>query len=34
MDILSEVENKAVIWAHYKHDIEIIVEAIKKRIWS
>jgi SNF2 family DNA or RNA helicase len=30
MDILSEVENKAVIWAHYKHDIEIIVEAIKK----
>jgi SNF2 family DNA or RNA helicase len=30
MDILSEVENKAVVWAHYKHDIEIIVEAIKK----
>ena len=30
MDILSEVENKAVIWAHYKHDIEVIVEAIKK----
>ena len=30
IDILSEVENKAVIWAHYKHDIEIIVEAIKK----
>jgi SNF2 family DNA or RNA helicase len=30
MDILSEVENKAVIWAHYKYDIEIIVEAIKK----
>jgi SNF2 family DNA or RNA helicase len=30
MDILSEVENKAVIWAHYKHDIEMIVEAIKK----
>jgi SNF2 family DNA or RNA helicase len=30
MDILSEVENKAVIWAHYKHDIEIIVESIKK----
>ena len=30
MDILSEVENKAVIWAHYKYDIETIVEAIKK----
>ena len=30
MDILSEVENKAVIWAHYKYDIEIIVETIKK----
>ena len=30
MDILSEVENKAIIWAHYKYDIEVIVEAIKK----
>jgi SNF2 family DNA or RNA helicase len=30
MDILSEVENKAVIWAHYKYDIEVIVETIKK----
>lgn len=32
MDILSEVENKAVIWAHYKYDIEVIVEAIKKNM--
>jgi SNF2 family DNA or RNA helicase len=30
MDILKEVENKAVIWAHYKHDIKAIVEAIEK----
>jgi SNF2 family DNA or RNA helicase len=30
MDVLSEMEGKAVIWAHYRYDIEIIVEAIKK----
>ena len=30
MDILEEVEGKAVIWAHYRHDIEKIVEAISK----
>jgi len=30
MDILQEVEGKAVIWAHYRHDIEKIVEAISK----
>ena len=30
MDILKEVENKAVIWAHYKHDIKAIVSAIDK----
>jgi SNF2 family DNA or RNA helicase len=31
MEILDEVENKAVIWAHYKHDIESIVKAITKK---
>jgi SNF2 family DNA or RNA helicase len=31
MDILEEVEGKAVIWAHYRHDIEKIVEAISKK---
>ena len=30
MDILAEMEGKAVIWAHYRYDIEAIVEAIKK----
>jgi SNF2 family DNA or RNA helicase len=30
LDILQEVEGKAVIWAHYRHDIEKIVEAISK----
>ena len=30
MDVLSEMEGKAVIWAHYRYDIEVIVEAIKK----
>ena len=24
------MEGKAVIWAHYRYDIEVIVEAIKK----
>ena len=28
MDILEEVEGKAVIWAHYRYDIEKIVQAI------
>ncbi len=30
MDVLSEMEGKAVIWANYRYDIEVIVEAIKK----
>jgi len=30
MEILEEVEGKAVIWAHYRYDIEAIVEAISK----
>ena len=31
MNILEEMEGKAVIWAHYRHDIEKIVEAISKK---
>ena len=31
MDVLDEVEGKAIIWAHYRHDIEKIVEAITKQ---
>ena len=31
MDVLSEMEGKAVIWAHYRYDIEVIVEAVKKK---
>ena len=31
MDILEEVEGKAVIWAHYRYDIEKIVGAISKK---
>ena len=30
VDILQEVENKAVIWAHYRNDIASIIEAVKK----
>jgi len=30
VDILDEVENKAVIWAHYRHDINAIVNAVEK----
>jgi len=29
VDILGEVENKAVIWAHYRHDIDAIVNAVE-----
>ena len=31
MQVLDEIEGKAVIWAHYRHDIACIVEAIKKQ---
>jgi hypothetical protein len=30
LSILNEVEGKAIIWAHYRHDIEVIVDHIKK----
>ena len=29
VDLLREVENKAVIWAHYRHDINAIVNAVE-----
>ena len=31
IDILEEVENKAVIWAHYRHDIDAIINAVEKK---
>jgi len=31
MDVLEEVEGKAIIWANYIHDIETIVKAIQKK---
>jgi SNF2 family DNA or RNA helicase len=31
MDVLDEVEGKAIIWAHYRHDIETIVEEVSKK---
>ena len=31
MDVLEEVEGKAIIWAHYRHDIEIILEEVQKK---
>jgi SNF2 family DNA or RNA helicase len=31
LNILEEIEGKAIIWAHYRHDIENIVESIKKQ---
>ena len=30
MDLLDEVEGKAVIWAHYQYDVQTILEAIRK----
>jgi SNF2 family DNA or RNA helicase len=30
LNVLEEVVGKAVIWAHYRYDINVIVEAIKK----
>ena len=31
IDVLEEMEGKAVIWAHYRYDIRKIVEAISKK---
>ena len=31
MDVLEEVEGKAVIWAHYRYDIQSIVETVSKK---
>jgi len=31
MDVVSEMEGKAVIWAHYRHDIQSIVDALEKK---
>jgi SNF2 family DNA or RNA helicase len=31
MEILEEVEGKAVIWAHYRYDIQAIVKSISKK---
>ena len=30
IDLLEEVEGKAIIWAHYQYDVQTIIEAIKK----
>ena len=30
LNVLDEVEGKAVIWAHYQHDVEQIIEQIRK----
>ncbi|GAH14194.1 unnamed protein product, partial [marine sediment metagenome] len=31
LDVLDEIEGKAIIWANYIHDIERITTAIKKK---
>jgi len=31
LDILEEVEGKAIIWAHWRHDIDAIVKAVEKK---
>jgi len=30
IDLLEEVEGKAIIWAHYQYDVQTIIDAIKK----
>jgi len=30
MDVLEEIEGKAIIWAHYQHDIKKIIKSIEK----
>ena len=31
MDVLEEVEGKAIIWAHWRHDIDTIVKSIEEQ---
>ena len=31
MNILEETEGKAIIWAHYQHDIKDIIKEVRKR---
>jgi SNF2 family DNA or RNA helicase len=31
MNVLDEIEGKAIIWAHYRHDIETIVKEVEKK---
>jgi SNF2 family DNA or RNA helicase len=31
MDVLEDVENKAIIWAHYQYDINQIIKAVVKK---
>ena len=31
MDVLEELEGKAIIWAHWRHDIDTIVESIEEQ---
>ena len=31
MNVLDEIEGKAIIWAHYRHDIETIVKEVQKK---
>ncbi len=31
LDVLDEIEGKAIIWAHYQHDVETIVKQIEKQ---
>ena len=34
MDILDEVEGKAIIWVHWQKDVQIIKGSPCQRIWS
>ena len=34
MNVLDEIEGKAIIWAHYRHDIETIVKEVEKKYGS
>ena len=31
MNIIEEIEGKAIIWAHYQHDVKTIVNEIEKK---
>ena len=34
LDVLEEIEGKAIIWAHYQHDVKKYLQVVRGQVWS